>query len=243
MFIEAHANAGLPCSLIICDIDHFKQRQRHWGHPAGDEVIRSFAQLLKSSCRSGDLVARYGGEEFVMLCADCNVATAFERAEQSADRLPPCRNAVLGGAVVTASFGVTETQPGDTRRNDFEPGRPGACRPRNRGRNLVVQLGAGGGMRPNSRRVPGGNSGIRAGSPRCSSRDLITTVPIKVTIEKLRGFVADQSAQVLTIEDSRICMMIQGGPVQFNRRSADRGTPLLLELSLAEEQVRGTHPP
>ena len=85
IFVETHLQRGLPCSLIICDIDHFKRVNDNYGHPAGDEVIKSFAQLLKSKCRSGDLVARYGGEEFVMLCADCGVATAFERAEQVGD--------------------------------------------------------------------------------------------------------------------------------------------------------------
>ncbi|KKK87516.1 hypothetical protein LCGC14_2752440, partial [marine sediment metagenome] len=71
-----------PCSLIICDLDLFKQVNDIFGHQAGDEVIKSMANLLKDSCRVGDLVARYGGEEFVMLCADCDNATAARRAEE-----------------------------------------------------------------------------------------------------------------------------------------------------------------
>ena len=71
MFVAAHLERRLPCSLIICDIDRFKQINDTYGHQAGDEALKSFAQLLKSACRPGDLVARYGGEEFVMLCADC----------------------------------------------------------------------------------------------------------------------------------------------------------------------------
>ena len=65
MFVAAHLERRLPCSLVICDIDHFKKINDTYGHPAGDEALKSFAALLKGYCRPGDLVARYGGEEFV----------------------------------------------------------------------------------------------------------------------------------------------------------------------------------
>ena len=75
----------------MCDIDRFKLVNDTYGHQAGDEAIKSLATLLKSACHPGDLVARYGGEEFVMLCADCDNATAARRAEQirkALSRLP-----------------------------------------------------------------------------------------------------------------------------------------------------------
>ena len=127
MFVEAHLERRLPCSLIMCDIDHFKQVNDTYGHQAGDEVIKSFAQILKSSCHPGDLVARYGGEEFVMLCADCNNATAASRAEQFAQIVSAiCRSRRSDGKCCTASFGVTELQPGDNVANDAQPRRPRA---------------------------------------------------------------------------------------------------------------------
>jgi GGDEF domain-containing protein len=61
-FVAAHQESNLPCSLIMSDIDHFKAINDTFGHQAGDEAIITFASLLKSMCRSGDLVARYGGE-------------------------------------------------------------------------------------------------------------------------------------------------------------------------------------
>ena len=82
MFVAAHQQQQVPCSLIICDLDHFKLVNDTYGHQAGDEAIKSLAALLKGACRPGDLVARYGGEEFVMLCADCDNAAAARRAEQ-----------------------------------------------------------------------------------------------------------------------------------------------------------------
>jgi diguanylate cyclase (GGDEF)-like protein len=59
---------GVPLSLLMIDIDHFKDYNDHYGHPQGDACLRQVAQLLANEVgRSGDLVARYGGEEFVCL--------------------------------------------------------------------------------------------------------------------------------------------------------------------------------
>jgi diguanylate cyclase (GGDEF)-like protein len=107
LFVQAHLERHLPCSLIMCDIDHFKVVNDTFGHPAGDQAIRSLAQLMKNMCRPGDLVARYGGEEFVILCADCNNETASTRAEQLRRAFSDLPQQVLGGKCCTASFGVT----------------------------------------------------------------------------------------------------------------------------------------
>ena len=93
-FVRAHLQQQRPCSLIICDLDLFKRVNDVYGHQAGDDVIKSMANVLKDSCRAGDLVARYGGEEFVMLCADCDNAAAARRAEQirkNISRMPQAR--------------------------------------------------------------------------------------------------------------------------------------------------------
>ena len=57
----------MPCSPIICDIDHFKKINDVHGHQAGDSALAVFAATLKQHARGGDFVARYGGEEFVIL--------------------------------------------------------------------------------------------------------------------------------------------------------------------------------
>ena len=74
---------GLPLSLIILDVDHFKNYNDSFGHPAGDEVLRQVAAILKREVRGHDIVARYGGEEFVLLLS----ATSRTEAIAAANRI------------------------------------------------------------------------------------------------------------------------------------------------------------
>lgn len=71
-----------PCSLILFDIDHFKQVNDVYGHPAGDEVIRSTAQVLLENVRATDLAGRYGGEEFSVVLIDTQADGAMILAER-----------------------------------------------------------------------------------------------------------------------------------------------------------------
>ena len=142
MFVEVHRQRQIPCSLIICDLDRFKQVNDTFGHQAGDEAIKCLAALLKSSCRPGDLVARYGGEEFVVLCTDCDNATAARRTEQIRMNLCHMPQLKMGSRQVTASFGVTEIQPGDTPETMLRRADRALLLAKAKGRNCVVQLGA-----------------------------------------------------------------------------------------------------
>ena len=73
---------GLPLCLMLIDLDHFKQVNDRWGHPAGDEVLRQLADMLASHARLGDVVCRYGGEEFLLLLPGMPLQVALERAER-----------------------------------------------------------------------------------------------------------------------------------------------------------------
>lgn len=70
------------CSLIIFDIDHFKQVNDTYGHSAGDEVIRQTAKIAKETVRKTDFTGRYGGEEFVLLLPHTEVNSAMVLAER-----------------------------------------------------------------------------------------------------------------------------------------------------------------
>jgi diguanylate cyclase (GGDEF)-like protein len=99
---------GDPLSLVLADLDDFKQINDRYGHQAGDEVLRRFSDVLRDNVRDFDLPVRYGGEEFAVLLPE----TGLEGAEQLARRLQVALLALrlpeIGGdhAPVTASFGV-----------------------------------------------------------------------------------------------------------------------------------------
>ncbi len=105
---RAH-RAGTPLSLVILDVDLFKNFNDRYGHIAGDNCLKSLAgALTKAARRAGDLVARYGGEEFVVLLPESSEQDALETArliqqETWSLKLP---HAEMPAGIVTVSLGV-----------------------------------------------------------------------------------------------------------------------------------------
>jgi diguanylate cyclase (GGDEF)-like protein len=100
---------GDSVSLVILDIDHFKQLNDTFGHQAGDEVLRRVARVLSEQCRTYDTAARYGGEEFAIILPACDEREAVATAER-------LRSAITGMKTVTpltVSAGVA-TGTGET---------------------------------------------------------------------------------------------------------------------------------
>jgi diguanylate cyclase (GGDEF)-like protein len=96
-------------SLCMVDIDHFKQFNDAFGHPAGDEVLKRVASLLQDNLRSTDVVARYGGEEFAIILLDTAGDDAFVTAQKLAEvvRREPFEGAEQQpGGKLTISIGV-----------------------------------------------------------------------------------------------------------------------------------------
>ncbi len=104
------ARDGTPLSLVMLDVDHFKQYNDAFGHPAGDEVLKTLAGLLRGYARTVDLVARYGGEEFAILLPGAEGAGARAVAER-------LRAAVAAhgwpARPVTVSLGAATLRPGE----------------------------------------------------------------------------------------------------------------------------------
>jgi two-component system cell cycle response regulator len=103
-------------SILICDVDHFKQVNDVYGHQAGDEVLRQVSSRLLSSVRSYDRVGRYGGEEFLLVLAGCDSRLAQRRAEE-------IRNAVAGRPFETSGGPLSiSLSIGALTSNDWDSG-------------------------------------------------------------------------------------------------------------------------
>jgi len=85
--VERSQRSGLPLSLLMLDVDHFKQFNDTYGHPSGDEVLRQLARVLGDTRRANDVVARYGGEEFAVILVDTPKFTAAKVAERVRERI------------------------------------------------------------------------------------------------------------------------------------------------------------
>jgi len=97
-----------PLSLIICDVDRFKNVNDSWGHLAGDAVLKHLAKCFNASVRHGiDWIARYGGEEFFILLSETDHKGALAVAERLKESLRKNTTEFEGQVLsVTASFGV-----------------------------------------------------------------------------------------------------------------------------------------
>lgn len=100
---------GRPLSLILLDIDHFKQVNDQHGHDAGDRALIETARLLAQACRAGDILARWGGEEFMLLLPETDLAQACALAERMRQSIEARRLHITRDTIaLTASFGVAE---------------------------------------------------------------------------------------------------------------------------------------
>lgn len=128
-------------SLIMVDLDHFKEVNDTYGHPFGDKVLQEMAQICLKDIRKIDLIGRYGGDEFIILLPD----TKSERAVQVAERIRACfesfRLDTEDGKSLsfTASFGVAQADAQTQTLDDLIPQADAALyASKNKGRNQVI---------------------------------------------------------------------------------------------------------
>jgi len=104
----AHARArGLPISLLFIDLDHFKEINDTFGHPAGDACLAAIVGPMQAELRQSDVIGRYGGEEFVVILSSADAAAAHPIAERILRRVAEIRVTGFGEPIgLTCSIGI-----------------------------------------------------------------------------------------------------------------------------------------
>ena len=126
-----------PVSVLLADVDHFKEINDRHGHLAGDAALRSVAETLHGGLRASDIAVRWGGEEFLLMLRGCDLS----EAEWIAEKLRAAvEQAPLGerGLRTTISIGVAEYDGKETADHWFNRADAALYRAKNAGRNRVV---------------------------------------------------------------------------------------------------------
>jgi diguanylate cyclase (GGDEF)-like protein len=131
----------LPLSVLLFDLDRFKDVNDTFGHNTGDEVLQEVAGQLRLAIRTSDPFGRWGGDEFLVLATNTDGKQAVELAERLRDTLENYHFSTVGK--VTASFGVTTYQVGDSPETLIRRADMGLYKAKSCGRNRVEAVIAG----------------------------------------------------------------------------------------------------
>lgn len=125
-----------PLSMAMFDIDHFKNVNDTYGHPAGDVVLKELAGIVSANIRGSDVLIRYGGEEFILLMPKTDINGAYIAAEKIRSLLEKNSNPIVG--TYTASFGIAERMLSEPFESWYERTDEALYKAKNDGRNRVA---------------------------------------------------------------------------------------------------------
>jgi diguanylate cyclase len=140
--IERAIETGEPLSLLMCDIDKFKNFNDTWGHQTGDQVLRLVANCLSENVKGRDTAARYGGEEFAVVLPQTALGDAINLANQirikveSKKLVKKSTGDILG--TITISVGVTQYDPNESAEDFLSRADECLYAAKRTGRNRVV---------------------------------------------------------------------------------------------------------
>jgi len=131
---------------VLCDIDLFKMYNDTYGHPAGDDVLRTVADTIRACCRTGDAAYRYGGEEFLLILPDTDLQTAgaiADRLHKAVANLAIAHRVNAPTYMITISAGVALLAAGEdkTVATWLKEADDALYRAKQQGRNQVAMHG------------------------------------------------------------------------------------------------------
>lgn len=238
-FVELHLKSGEPLGLVICDIDKFKSINDTYGHQAGDAALIEFASLIDRHSRGNDVVARYGGEEFVLLCPGCCAEVAQKKADEIRRALAAQPQPALNNTKMTASFGVTTVQEGDTPELMLKRADEGLYEAKETGRNRVVYVGAGRDEERTEKRTSWFSWGAKVQEEKLLQRQLKCSVPVKVVAEKVRGFISDNNAEVESANEASVVLNFDERTMPVQRRQSDRPVHFTMRIGFKTNADQG----
>lgn len=128
-----------PLSMIVLDIDHFKNINDQYGHQFGDQVLKSVSQLIRKKVRDVDVLCRWGGEEFLLLLENCDQQHAAKVAETLRESISQLQIRIKDQMVsVTISAGVAEYQLDESMDHLIERCDHAMYESKNKGRNRIT---------------------------------------------------------------------------------------------------------
>lgn len=135
LVLERCEARALPISAVMMDLDHFKRVNDTYGHPAGDEVLKTAAGIVSEAIRREDLAVRFGGEEFLIVLPGARRLHARLLAERLRERLAAARFEGLDALHVTCSLGVAERAMFESVEQWMDRADKALYRAKERGRN------------------------------------------------------------------------------------------------------------
>ncbi|MEX0726321.1 MAG: diguanylate cyclase [Planctomycetaceae bacterium] len=221
-----------PFSVIFLDVDLFKSVNDTFGHDVGDLVLIETARLLQMELYSGEIVGRYGGEEFVIINPETNLEQTVQKAERLRTALSRLSIPQLEGRQVTASFGVTEAEFGDSIESILKRADTALYRAKHAGRNCTKsltqdQLYKDEEVDDDAAEAAGELSFVAKGTfEACIAADII--------VYKLSGFVNEVHAKIVSVSPQRAVLRLGRKGLIPYWKGSDDGKPVQLELEFGE---------
>lgn len=131
---------GTVCSVVLLDIDYFKQVNDRHGHAAGDNVLVAFSRRIERELRQGDIFARYGGEEFMLVMPITDLDAALHLANRILGEI--AGTPLIDQPIplnITASFGVAQLRSGEAVEDWLNRADQALYRAKGNGRNCVME--------------------------------------------------------------------------------------------------------